>query len=227
MKSAFEGSKSVLCWTQAVVDDVTKVCGHPVPQCEIVDLPINDRFFTLGQPDAARDIDIVMVGRLAPQKNVLFAMEAIGFLRQAMPGLKVVVLGDGPQEDEVKAKVQNLGLKDVVKLAGNVGPEEVISVLNRSKIQFMPSIFEGLSAAFIEALALGLDAVVSDIPSFRAPFANEPGVSFARNDDLEGNVAALKKAIDGYSYRDRSHFRQRFNTLRYCEKVIDTYRKSL
>lgn len=227
MKSAFEGARSVLCWTQAVVDDVTKVCGHPVSQCEIVELPINDRFFTLRQPDAVRDIDIVMVGRLAPQKNVLFALEAIDKLRRELPNLKVTLLGGGPQEDEVRSKVTSLGLQNTVHLAGNVGPDEVVETLNRSKVQYMPSIFEGLSAAFIEALALGLDAVVSDIQSFRAPFSKEPGVFFASNTDLDGNVKALKSAIQGYRYRDRSTFRERFNTIRYCERVIDIYRKAL
>lgn len=227
MRSAFEGAKSVLCWTQAVVDDVTKVCGHPLSQCEIVELPINDRFFSLSEPSAIRDIDIVMVGRLAPQKNVLFALDVFRELSNIRPTLKVALLGGGPQEEEVRSKARALSLEQNVEVAGDVDPERVIRTLNRSKVQYMPSLFEGLSAAFIEALALGLDAVVSDIPSFRAPFAGEPGVSFAANTDLHENVRALDSAVGNYRFRDRSQFKERFNTARYCERVISIYEKAL
>jgi glycosyltransferase involved in cell wall biosynthesis len=89
----------------------------------------------------------------------------------------------------------------------------------------MPSLFEGLSAAFIEAMAMGLDAVVSDIPSFHAPFESEPGLFFVNNTDLEGNAEALDQAISQYRFRPRPALRERFNRRKYCDRIEAAYRR--
>jgi glycosyltransferase involved in cell wall biosynthesis len=223
MKHAFTRSKAILCWTSAVVEDVTRACGQSLPQATIVELPISDRFFQCADPAAVRDVDVVMVGRLAEQKNVLFALDVFSRL----PHLRVLILGGGPQDTAVRERAAALGLGDRVEIAGNVGPDEVIAGLNRSKVQYMPSLFEGLSAAFIEALAMGLDAVVSDIPSFRAPFKAEPGLSFASNTDVEENVRVLTEAVKAYRFRPRPYLRERFSQENYCRRVADIYRQSI
>jgi glycosyltransferase involved in cell wall biosynthesis len=71
-------------------------------------------------------------------------------------------LGDGPLEVEEKATVTNYGLSSNVHFLGNV--ENVRDYLAASDYFIMPSIYEGLSIACLEAMAMGVIPIVNNAP---------------------------------------------------------------
>jgi glycosyltransferase involved in cell wall biosynthesis len=225
MRRAYREAKGIVCWSRAISDAVERANGAPLSSIEYIDLPIDDKFFTAGSPEANRDIDVVLVGRLAEQKNILFALEALAALKKDLPGLKAVAMGSGPLEEAFKEKASELRLDGTLEILGRVAPEKVIEILNRSKIHYMPSHFEGLSVACVESLAMGLDVVVSEIPSFTDPFPNEPGVRFVSTTNLSQNVSTLRESIEAYKFRSRPQFRDRFSKETYSRKITTIYRR--
>ncbi len=224
MSTALKGAAHIFAISQAVYEEIEGIAGAKLPQMEILEVRIDDHYFDQAKPDSVRDNDVIMVGRLAPQKNVLFALDCFAELKKRRPGLKVAFIGGGQLREEVESKIVQLGLEQNVKLYGESGPETILEVGNRSKVLFMPSLFEGLSAVFLEGMALGLDAVISDIPGFTKVFPNEPGVSICPVNDLQCNVEALDRTIENFKWRARPDFRKRFGVGDYHDRLANAYR---
>ena len=107
---------------------------------------------------------IVAVGRYVPQKNLDMLMRAVRMLHdQGLPA-NLVLVGEGPERPALEALRAELGLEKQVILAGF--RSNVPAFYNAADIFAMPSDFEGLPIAHLEAMHFGLPAVVSEyVPS--------------------------------------------------------------
>jgi glycosyltransferase involved in cell wall biosynthesis len=84
--------------------------------------------------------------------------------------VELVLAGDGPEESALRALTADLGVEESVHFLGRLDREEVYAMLAATDVYAMPSLWEGFSAAAVEALASGTPAVFSDIPPFRLPY---------------------------------------------------------
>jgi glycosyltransferase involved in cell wall biosynthesis len=98
------------------------------------------------------------VGRLVEQKdypNLFRALETAG------PGnYRVLIAGNGPLADQLEADCATRGLADRVQFVG--ARENILELYHAADAYVMSSRFEGLSAALLEAAAMGLPSVVTD-----------------------------------------------------------------
>lgn len=102
------------------------------------------------------------VGRLIPLKNQTLSINVLAELKNRLPdsGVKLMLLGEGPMEDELRCLVRERGLENDVIFAGAVhNANEYYSAFD---CFLMPSWFEGLALVAVEAQAAGLRAFVSD-----------------------------------------------------------------
>lgn len=105
--------------------------------------------------------DLVLVGRLSEVKRVDIFLNAIANYKNTHGNISAVVVGDGPDREELEALASKLGVAGNVTFAGwqqNVG-----DWLRRSKIFVLTSESEGLSQALIQGCMCGLPAVVTDV----------------------------------------------------------------
>lgn len=100
----------------------------------------------------------IAVGRLAPQKNFALLLDA--FARIAHPDDSLTILGEGPERDALTRQAAALGISAQVAMPGHVG--DVRARLNNADIFCMSSIFEGIPAVVIEAIAAQLWVVSTD-----------------------------------------------------------------
>ena len=96
------------------------------------------------------------VGRLTPQKNQQFALDIIQSLDN---NIILLCLGDGEMLEQLKTKTRSLGIEDRVIFLGNV--TRIVPYYSAMDMLLMPSLYEGLPVALIEAQAAGLPALVS------------------------------------------------------------------
>ncbi len=75
---------------------------------------------------------------------------------------RVLLVGSGDNEDQLRDQCQRLDLQDVVSFAGVVGSDEVPQQLAAADVFVLPSYNEGMSVALLEALAAALPAVVTE-----------------------------------------------------------------
>ncbi|HYR57682.1 MAG TPA: glycosyltransferase, partial [Chthoniobacteraceae bacterium] len=109
---------------------------------------------------------LVFIGRLNPQKNPVFFIDALAQLRDVSPWI-LTLIGDGPLMGEVRAAIARHDLARRINVTGWLAPAQVHRILAESDILCMPSISEGLPMVGIEALKFGLAIVASDIPGLR------------------------------------------------------------
>jgi L-malate glycosyltransferase len=117
-----------------------------------------DRFGSEGGPPIW---DVVFVGRLSPIKQVDLLLRALAVVKREIPGIRAVIVGDGPLRQELETLSAALGLGGVVEFAGQRA--DVASILGRSRVFVLTSKTEGLSLALMEAMMAGIPAVVSDV----------------------------------------------------------------
>lgn len=103
---------------------------------------------------------IINVGRFMKQKNHVFLIDVFASVSKQSEGSILVLVGEGPLIDEIKAKVDNLKLADKVVFLGR--RNDVFRLLNGADVFFLPSLFEGLPVVSIETQANGLPIVMSE-----------------------------------------------------------------
>lgn len=102
----------------------------------------------------------ITVARLVPQKGLDVLIEALPRLSGAAAAWSVTLVGDGPERDRLQAQAKDLGVSDQLRFLGfRSDPERFLA---EAAVFVLPSRFEGMPNALLEAMAAGLPAVVSD-----------------------------------------------------------------
>jgi len=125
------------------------------------------QFDPASHPRAQRPSDarlaVGTMSRLSPEKGLEYLLRATALLRDRGTDVDVVVAGEGPSRDELKALATALKLDERVTFPGEVGHEDVPGVLAGLDIFAMPSTWEGFGVSALEASAMKLPVVASDI----------------------------------------------------------------
>ena len=114
---------------------------------------------SLGLPEAGPVV--AGVGRLNPQKNFSLFLQVAAAVSARHPGAIFLLAGEGPEEQLLRHQAAELGLGDRVRFAGYVA--DTRQVYLASDILLMPSLFEGLPMTLLEAMAMGLPVVASEL----------------------------------------------------------------
>lgn len=136
------------------------------------------------------DCIVGTVGRLSEQKNQSFLIELLPRLAQRIPNVKLVIIGEGPLRDSLKALAQDLGVEErVVLLPAQCNISEFLSAFD---CYVFPSLYEGLSLAALEAQFNGLPCVMSDGVSTETKIAST--TQFINLMDVDEWVGAICRA---------------------------------
>ena len=100
------------------------------------------------------------VGRFAPAKNHAFLIDIFAKIKLKKNNAVLLLVGDGELKNDIMEKVERLGLSDSVIFTG-LRPD-IYNMVQAMDIFVMPSNYEGLGLAIIEAQASGLHCIVSD-----------------------------------------------------------------
>lgn len=135
-----------------------------------------------------REPVVVFAGRHIPEKRVPAIPAAIALARDRVPGLRAIILGDGPQFDAVRTAIEAHGVGDVVSTPGFVSATDVAAAISAAACLLLPSQREGYGMVVIEAAAQGTPSIVAAGEDNAAVERIEPGVN--------GVVAASDAAAD-------------------------------
>ncbi|GEM_PF-1117335 len=114
--------------------------------------------------EARSERTLIFVGRLAPEKNLPFVLQALQVMRArgVSPEFRLVVVGTGPEESGWRSLVKELRLESVVEFVGYQTQAELPAFFGRSDILVLPSTREPYGLVVLEAMAAGLPVLVSD-----------------------------------------------------------------
>ncbi len=143
------------------------------------------------------DVLIVGVGRLTPQKNFQDLISALEHLDSRVPGWHCIIAGDGPLRGDLEDLIRQKNLTDRVSLAGRISG--VNRLLCSADIFCMPSLWEGLPLALLEAMAAELpvsayaiDGVNEVVVHGQSGWLAAPG----RIEELAGTLSLLLQDPD-------------------------------
>ncbi|MDP4148563.1 MAG: glycosyltransferase family 4 protein [Bacteroidota bacterium] len=104
---------------------------------------------------SARDIDVLGVGSLIPLKQYDLFLAVIRQMADRRPDIRSVICGKGPEEDRLRELIRKERLEDKVELAGERPHDEVLRLMQRSRVFLHTSSYEGFSTVCLEALYAG------------------------------------------------------------------------
>lgn len=121
------------------------------------------KFAGIGMPAATAD-DIFVVGCLAAleeRKGHRYLLEAAALLKASGLKIRYDIAGDGPKRAELEAEVARLGLRDQIRFRGFV--TDTVEYFAGVDLLTMPSLYEGLGVAALEAMAAGRAVIATRV----------------------------------------------------------------
>lgn len=103
---------------------------------------------------------IVTVGRLSEQKNHKLLIDAFERVYPNHPDFSIDIYGDGSMRDELQAYIVQKGLSDSIHLCGKI--DNVPERIRDAYMFVLPSDYEGLSNALLEAMGIGLPCITTN-----------------------------------------------------------------
>ena len=179
------------------------------------------------QPD---DQMIVNVGRQDYPKGQKYLLEAMAKLVEKQSKTTLFIVGrSGQVSPDLEKLKEQLHLNGQVRFLGH--REDIPEILAAADLFVFPSLFEGLPGAVIEAMALGLPIVASDIPPVREVVEENQNailVAPASPSELAKAIATLLADRDkafAYGKHSRKIFETRFTLQQSAARMIELYRQ--
>ena len=110
---------------------------------------------------------IVSTRHLEPLYNVGLLIEAMPAIAEAIPNVRLLLIGDGSERERLQARVNRLNLADRVAFLGRKRPAEIAGYLSDADLFVSTSLSDGNNVSLNEAMACGAFPIATDIPANR------------------------------------------------------------
>lgn len=107
-----------------------------------------------------KDIILISVGRLVKRKGYEWALKATSELND--PRVTYLIIGDGPEKENLKSLAKRLGVENSVRFLGYVSEDKKFQYLSVSDLYILSSLHEGFGVCLLEAMHCGLPIVSTD-----------------------------------------------------------------
>lgn len=172
---------------------------------------------------------VLTVARFTGQKGYDVLLRAAHRVLESRPDTRFFWVGEGPLLEEVRATVQASGLRDSVRLLG--ARSDVPDLLQAADLFVLPSLFEGLPLALLEALRAGLPVVATAAPGTAEVFEEDEAAELVRPGSSDCMAYAILRVLndpdlaDELADRGQRLARRSFDARRMGEETLAVYRR--
>jgi glycosyltransferase involved in cell wall biosynthesis len=211
---AYRAADAVIAVSQGLVEFLERAEGLPRHKTVVIGNGVDPDLGAgaPGRDEARRRLGLPAagpilgtVGRLAAQKGQIDLLRALPSVRARFPEAILVVAGEGPERAALEREAERLGVAGAVRLLGHQA--NVPAVLAALDLFLLPSLWEGLPLALLEAMAMrlpvvatravGIDELVTDGVEGRLTPRRDPAALAAAAIDIladPGRAAAMGTA---------------------------------
>ena len=169
---------------------------------------------------------VISVGALRLQKNYLWAVKAFEKLKDE--NIELHIYGVGNMQEEIQNSINATGAKVILK--GEV--KNIEAIIPQYDLYLMASTYEGFSLSVLEAMAMGMPLLLSDIASFKEQ-GEDTATYFSLTDenDLPGKLLAFSKKttdeLNAMAEKGRQRALQHFTLPQHIEGLRKIYGAAL
>ena len=194
----------------------------------IVPLPIESRSRIEVRKEAgmeANDLVLVSVGRLVYQKAHEVLIACMPDVLKEFPNVKVLIFGEGPLRTDLQAQIEKLDLSNSVKLPGKT--DQIARYLASADVFVMPSRWEGLPIALLEAMSAGLSSVATKVEGVDEVLLEGELGLFVPVENPQALAQAILQLLRDPQARSRMgaaarlHISTKYTVDRMCEQYLE------
>ena len=219
-------AKRIIAITESLARFQVERVGLPAAKVEVIHYGLDDLPQAWGEnppdplsPDARL---LLCVCRLEPQKGIDVAIRAL----REIPGAQLVVLGEGPQREELGHLARELDVP--LYLPGRV--PDVAAWLRRADLLVHPVRWEGFGLALLEAMLASLPVVATKVSSIPEIVVDGETGLLVPPDDPGALAAAVNRVLadpSGYGERGRARARSDFSVAKMADRTLSVYETAL
>ena len=178
-----------------------------------------------------KDRILMTVGRLHKQKGHCYLIQAVSKVRKEFPNVKLLVAGEGEEENNLKKLVKSLDLMNEVIFAGL--SSDIERILPMAELFILPSLWEGLPNALLEAMAAGKPVVATKVGGIPEIVVHgETGILIPPRDTDALAIAIIDLLQNRLKEKDmgeagRIRAAKRFSIYKMIEKTENLYQELL
>ena len=135
---------------------------------------------------------VVVAGRLSPYKRIDSVINAIEKIREKIPNVRLEIIGEGPEESNIRSVLASLKDPSWIDLKGHVSESDLIDAYQRAWVVTSASISEGWGMTLTEAARCGTASVASNIP---------------------GHSDAVSDGVSGFLYDNEEEYQNKLLSL--------------
>jgi glycosyltransferase involved in cell wall biosynthesis len=198
------------------------VIPNGIPSSEAA---VKQRAATRAELGLSDDAPLVLsVGRLVYQKGHEYLIQAMQAVVRRFPKSQAVICGDGPLRGQLDAQIARLGLSTSVRLLGN--RLDIARYLGAADVFVLPSRWEGLPVALLEAMDAGLPIVATRVEGVEEVIQRDDEGMLVPPEDTRALVDSVSILIEDSVTRKsmgaaaRRRVRAAYTTDIMCEKYL-------
>lgn len=246
------GDRSLIRWTLrgagrviAVSDWLARISEKTFPGCDGIDCVHNGLDLSkfedggTGLTEGTLPIDLptaffVNVANVTYYKGHDIAIRAWAQIRSRVPDLHLVIVGERREHWETcEELIRTLDLQDTVHMVGALPQEDVFKVMSRAMGLVFPSRNEGFGLVLLEAGAMNLPTICSDIPPLREIVDGEQSALLVPPENPDALAEAVIRLVDDAALRKRlaralhEKVVAKFTAENMAERYLAIYREAL
>lgn len=145
-----------------------------------------------------KDNSIIYVGNIKKHKGLSYLLEAFNICKKNGLNCQLVIIGNAENfrsgDSDIAKQMQNQKEKDII-FSGRISDAELQKYYQKAKLLVQPSLYEGFGLPPLEALSLGTNVVISDIPVFKEIYKDFP-VTFFKTGDSKDLAQKIIQTFD-------------------------------
>jgi glycosyltransferase involved in cell wall biosynthesis len=170
----------------------------------------------------------VYTGRLHEAKGLSDLVSAWQRIVARWPNARLWLVGEGPFEQALRERIKSQNLSGRVVLAGVF--DNVDELLTAADVFVLPSLEEGMSLAMLEAMAVGLPVVATDIPGNQGLVTHQEHGLLVPTQDVDSLSAAIERLLDDrplaarLADAARDHVRRHFSVAGMVDRHLELFK---
>lgn len=228
-KFVFNSADRILCYTEEEKARLKKEVGVRT-RISVVHNGINTDLFR-PKTNKQQTNRLLWVGRFTGGKGLDYLIDAFSVLSQKYPKLHLLLVGDGPEKNNIINRISKLGLENKVNIRDLCPNSEICDVYNSSDIFILPSFEEGVPRTIMEAMACGVPVVCTGLPHL-LEMIKDVGITVPAKDsdaivDAVSEIYSNPKLAEQLGTNGRNKAVEKYSWNDTVAKTIEVYRELL